>query len=233
MSDRAELVVELIGWPVFDPPEWYKKGDGSDGEELAEFAGRECYQSFDRPNAATATNAGYISNIIDHQHFSVLEHANYTFRISGVSRGLTHELVRHRHFSYSQRSQRYVDETDSRYVIPPVIRDLENRAMGIALEATLVRLFTQAKNDYRYIYNSLRTAGVDKKAARGAARSVLPSMTETSLVITGNLTAFREFFLKRISEHADKEIREEASEVYKQLRLKAPNAFQDWPDWTI
>ena len=66
-----------------------------------------------KPNPRTATNAGYLRHIIDVGHFSVLEHASVSFYITGVSRSFTHELIRHRHFSYSQLSQRYVPEHDS------------------------------------------------------------------------------------------------------------------------
>lgn len=223
---KAELKVELLSKPLFLPPDWYDVGDGNDGEELAEFAGRECYQSWGRPNPDTATNEGYLSNIIDHRHFSVLEHANYTVRISGVSRSLTHELVRHRHFSYSQLSQRYVDEGKANHVIPPVIRDVAPE-----LEATLARSMLQSLIDYRYIYSLLVARGASRKEARGAARAVLPQMTETIVVVTGNLRTFREFFEKRVAEGVDQEIVELGQHVFDVLYQQAPNAFQDAPEW--
>lgn len=71
--------------------------EGRYGDTLGEMAGRLCYESWDRPNPATATNAGYLANIIKQQHFSVLEHASATIYLEGVSRTLTHELIRHRH----------------------------------------------------------------------------------------------------------------------------------------
>jgi thymidylate synthase (FAD) len=113
--------VRLVGWTHFEPPDdvdWSTDADG--GQALAEFAGRACYQSWAKPNPATATNAGYLRHILDVGHLSVLEHGTVSFYITGVSRSLTHELIRHRHFSYSQLSQRYV-RADGSVVTPDVI----------------------------------------------------------------------------------------------------------------
>src|SRR5690554_1935779 len=97
--------------------------DGTAVDTLVEFAGRSCYQSWKRPNPATATNEGYIANILKQGHFSVLEHASATFYVQGVSRALTHELIRHRHLSYSQLSQRFVNEgREDDLVLPPAAR---------------------------------------------------------------------------------------------------------------
>ncbi|WP_368665029.1 FAD-dependent thymidylate synthase [Micromonospora sp. RV43] len=100
---------------------WSTDADG--GQALAEFAGRACYQSWKKPNPATATNAGYLAHILEVGHLSVLEHGSVSFYFSGVSRSFTHELIRHRHFSYSQLSQRYVPERDAAMVEPWVIAD--------------------------------------------------------------------------------------------------------------
>lgn len=94
--------------------------DAEGGQALAEFAGRACYQSWDKPNPATATNAGYLANILKVGHFSVLEHGTATFYLTGVPRSLTHEFIRHRHFSYSQLSQRYVPGLGA-IVVPDII----------------------------------------------------------------------------------------------------------------
>ncbi len=87
-------------------------------EKLAEIAGRVCYMSYGK---GRKTNAEFVGHIIDVGHGSVLEHGVWSFLFTGVSRSFTHELIRHRHFSYSQLSQRYVDESDSDYVEPDVI----------------------------------------------------------------------------------------------------------------
>src|SRR5215470_14565974 len=92
-------------------------------EVLNEVAGRTCYMSFGK---GRKSNQEYLENILSSKHGSVLEHAVWNFLITGVSRALTHELVRHRAgFAYSQLSQRYVDESEARYVIPPLYQENE------------------------------------------------------------------------------------------------------------
>src|SRR6185312_17057133 len=99
-------------------------GDSTDGERLAEFAGRLCYMS--QKNPASRSTREYLENIKKQGHGSVLEHANYSLLVEGVSRSLTHELVRHRAgMAFSQLSQRYVDEGDANFVIPPAMLDDE------------------------------------------------------------------------------------------------------------
>ena len=92
----------------------------SGADFLAEFAGRNCYQSFDRPNPATRENKDYLKHIIDVGHESVLEHASVTFYIE-TSRSVLTELERHRHLSFSVVSQRYVDPTELGIHWPPVL----------------------------------------------------------------------------------------------------------------
>src|SRR3954469_9697544 len=104
--------------PAHLPVTWL--GDSTDGERLAEFAGRLCYMS--QANPAKRATREYLDNIKKQGHGSVLEHANYSLLLEGVSRSLTHELVRHRAgFAYSQLSQRYVDESEASFVIPPAV----------------------------------------------------------------------------------------------------------------
>src|SRR2546423_3189437 len=114
--------VQLVAKTGFFPPDevpWSTDADG--GEALAEFAGRACYQSWRKPNPATVTNAGYLKHILEVGHLSVLEHGTVTFYLSGVSRSFTHELIRHRHFSYSQLSQPYPPGRHPAPVEPHVI----------------------------------------------------------------------------------------------------------------
>src|SRR5829696_592241 len=147
--------VQLIAWTQFQPPAdvpWDTDTDG--GQALAEFAGRACYQSWSKPNPATATNAGYLRHILEVGHLSVLEHGSVTFYLSGVSRSLTHELIRHRHFSYSQLSQRYVPERDAAMVEPDVI----------AADPELHELFTEAAKASVQAYEAL-LEGLEKRFA--------------------------------------------------------------------
>ena len=131
MPEIVPPQVRLIAWTHFEAPDdvpWSTDADG--GQALAEFAGRACYQSWNKPNPATATNAGYLRHILEVGHLSVLEHGAVTFYFTGVSRSFTHELIRHRHFSYSQLSQRYVPERDAAMVEP----DVDRRGPGAAQE---------------------------------------------------------------------------------------------------
>src|SRR5215216_3393023 len=119
----TEPKITVLARPTFAEPEhlpvnWI--GDSTDGERLAEFAGRLCYMS--QHNPAKRETREYLENIKKQGHGSVLEHANYSILLEGVSRSLTHELVRHRAgFAYSQLSQRYVDESQASFVIPPAV----------------------------------------------------------------------------------------------------------------
>ncbi len=196
------------------------------GERLAELAGRVCYMSYGK---GRKTNREFLGHIVDVGHGSVLEHAVWSFLISGVSRSFTHELIRHRHFSYSQLSQRYVDESDSEYVEPD----------AIAADPELHAVWTQAVDVARAAYDRL-VAGLQerfahepdktlrRKLARQAARSVLPNATETKIFVTGNARALRHFIELRGSEHADVEIRKVAVAVLRLMQAEAPAMFADY-----
>jgi thymidylate synthase (FAD) len=225
------FAVTAIAWTHFEPPAdvpWETDADG--GQALAEFAGRACYQSWTKPNPDTATNAGYIDHIIDVGHLSVLEHGTVTLYLTGVSRSLTHELVRHRHFSYSQLSQRYVPASKTGRVEPAVIAE----------DPHLHRVFNETMehidNGYRELLHALdrktatgpyTTTGA-RKAAREAARSVLPNATETRIVVTGNYRAWRHFVALRAAPVADVEIRALAVACLYAVQRVAPNVFADF-----
>jgi thymidylate synthase (FAD) len=226
----APLRVQLIARTEFlAPPDvpWSTDADG--GPALVEFAGRACYQSWDKPNPRTATNASYVDHIIDVGHLSVLEHASVSFYITGISRSCTHELIRHRHFSYSQLSQRYVPADNAEVVLPPGLED----------DPELQQLFLAAADASRAAYAELLTrleakladvpnATLRRKQARQAARAVLPNATETRIVVTGNYRAWRHFIAMRASEHADVEIRRLAIACLRQLIGVAPGVFADF-----
>ncbi len=227
MAETAPLRVQLIARTEFlAPPEVPWSTDAEGGEALVEFAGRACYQSWDKPNPRTATNASYISHIIDVGHFAVLEHASATFYITGISRSCAHELVRHRHFSYSQLSQRYVPEREAQVVMPPGLED----------DPELQRLVLEAADASRTVYEellakleaSLGDQPLRRKQARQAARAVLPNDTETRIVVTGNYRAWRHFIAMRASEHADVEIRRLAVACLRELTAVAPAVFADF-----
>lgn len=202
----------------------------NDAGRLVEFAGRACYQSWRKPNPATSTNEGYIGHILEMQHYSVIEHAGFTVMLTGVSRACTHELVRHRHLSFSQLSQRFVSEDDAPFVIPPLFRE-DPEAVAIFED-----LYDRTQDAYRKLteIGTRKLKAMDdrmlrRKRAREAARCVLPNMTETHIVITGNHRAWREFFQKRGELHVDAEMREVAVTIFKDVAHPlAPAIYQDF-----
>lgn len=235
MAQTAPLRVQLIAKTEFTAPAdvpWTTDADG--GQALVEFAGRACYQTWDKPNPKTATNAAYLKHIIDVGHFAALEHASATFYITGVSRSCTHELTRHRHFSYSQLSQRYVPGEAAHVVVPP----------GIDGDPELEAMFLAAADASRAAYDRL-LAGLEaklddapgqtlrRKQARQAARAVLPNATESRIVVTGNYRAWRHFIAMRASEHADVEMRRLAIACLRRLVEVAPAVFTDFEITTL
>lgn len=208
----------------------------SDADVLAEFSGRACYQSFHRPNPKTRANPHYLRNILDQGHESVLEHSSATFYVEGVSRALTHELIRHRHLSFSELSQRFVNVEEARMVMPPAIRGaMEDEAPNVPPEGfqehyNAAETFDEMRREYQACVAYLRDRGLPRKQAREAARAVMPNATETKIVVTGNHRAWRDVLKKRWSTHADAEICEFAGEILKHLKVIAPGHFQDIPD---
>lgn len=200
----------------------FANSDETAADVLAEFAGRACYQSWHKPNPLTRSNEGYLANIREQAHFSVLEHASASFYIQGISRSLTHELIRHRHISPSQLSQRFVDESGAAYVIPPMFEGDEEA------EHILADAWHDAQNYYASLVAHAEEQYVcTRKEAREAARAVLPNMCETKIVLTGNHRAWRELIVKRNDPHADAEIQRLAKGILVHLKRVAPNSYAD------
>lgn len=213
---HTKVVASPPGWVDYDySGDTWPRVIVKDMDKLSEMAGRLCYRSWGRPNPETRTNDGYVQNIKKQKHFSVIEHSSATFYIGGVSRTLTHELVRHRHLSFSQVSQRYVDGSQDDIVLPLGITDKK-------LQKKLLKLDKKAKEVYGEIYDGLIGEGLSTKEARQAARSALLGSQSTDIVVTGNLRSWIEFIEKRDSLGADVEIRELAWKVRKELVRLAP-----------
>ncbi|QFG12549.1 ThyX-like thymidylate synthase [Mycobacterium phage Toaka] len=227
------MKVQLIAETAINIPEIEDLGyqthpfDEESADELAEFAGRNCYQSFGRPNPATASNEFYLAHILDVGHESVLEHASATFYIE-ASRSVLTELERHRHLSFSVLSQRYVDPVPYGYHTPPVIKQLPEAERQVA-EAILYEANSSAANSYDKLLNIFEEQGLPRKQAREAARAVLPNMQNSPMVVTGNHRTWRYVIKNRWHVAADAEIRELAGELLTQLREIAPNTYQDIP----
>ncbi len=228
--------VKLIAWTHFEAPDevpWSTDADG--GQALAEFAGRACYQSLEasrtRPPPPTPATCAHILEV---GHLSVLEHGTVTFYLTGVSRSFTHELIRHRHFSYSQLSQRYVPERDAAMVEPAVIAaDPELHKRFVAAAEASVQAYNELLEGLEQRFADEPNPTLRRKQARQAARAVLPNATETRIVVTGNYRAWRHFIAMRATEHADVEIRELAVECLRQLQRVAPNVFADFAISTL
>jgi thymidylate synthase (FAD) len=240
MQIIREPRVTVLARQQFVYPEhinWHSDSDVA-GEVVAEFAGRLCYLSFGEDAGlegghksiqGRTTNESYLGNILTTKHGSVLEHAVWTLLLEGVSRSLTHELIRHRAgFGFSQLSQRYVDESEIAFVLPPEISD-GSRAFEIWSEAC-----EQSLDGYRALLDELTDqvgdhgpATMRKKRARQAARAVLPNSAETKIVVTGNARAWRHFMESRGSGSADLEIRRLSGYVLRIMHEEARHIFGD------
>lgn len=155
-----------------------------------------------------------LSTIMKSGHFSTLEHVSYTFAVDGVSRALTHQLVRHRLASFNQQSQRYVKFTEGVETVKPdtVFRDEEAN-----------RIFDEAINAVLEGYQKLLDAGIPAEDAR----YLLPNAAETKIVITMNIRELLHFFSLRCCNRAQWEIREMAHRMLALVKPTAPYIFMD------
>jgi len=224
--------------------------DADGGQALAEFAGRACYQSWDRTNPATADNKGYLQHILEVGHLSVLEHSAATFYLTGISRGVTHEILRHRHFSYSELSARYLPAADGGPNAesatepnsePPTADELSDlvEPPAVAADPGLHREFVAgaeaATAAHRELLTALEAAAehapdgtLARKQARQLAAGLLPAAARTALVMSGNYRAWRHFIGMRATEAADVEIRTLAVGILRELQKLAPHVFADF-----
>jgi thymidylate synthase (FAD) len=241
----AEDIAVIPGTPLFELVGRVYENDnerGGNGDDIAEFGGRQCYRSWRKGRG----NADYIANVQAMGHGSVFEHASMAFQLTGVSRSLTHELIRHRvGTAYSQESQRYVDAKDIRFVVPPLIANSYDPEAGESVAFKLMMKFREScqrsLDDYIEIQPLLKelceqahaaaTAGDVKvatsaqKRANEAARAVLPNATETRLLFTVNLRQMFHMLTLRGGEPADLEIRRLAVALLDNCRDYAPNFF--------
>ena len=218
-----QALATVIGETEFYRQETDNDDPPSDIDLMAEFAGRGCYLSWDRPNPQTASTETYLGHIQKIVHPNVFEHATVTFYVQDVSRSLLLELERHRFLSFSVESQRYVDPAKSHGdgpVIPIVMR-------GTAWEEGLCDAYQVALNQYSHAVTELIRKGHDRKTARGAARALLLESTATSFTLTANIRCWRDVIGMRLSPAADAEIREFAAQVLRHLRDLAPFSVQD------
>jgi thymidylate synthase (FAD) len=244
-SQHMKVVRQPTVWlssiPLFLPhPDYVLPADPTDAtgvvlepstdvERLIAHAAKVCYDSFGPDGRPVVAN---VRNLLKEGHGSVLEHANVSLTISGISRGLSHELVRHRSgMAYSQRSTRYTEEGGAAIVLDPYYAHLHDddpllRAFLVSCEDSLI--------EYRDAVAALlirapqhleKTAR--RKWARGKARQLLPHALETRLVATGNLRAWRNIIEQRMSPGAEAEIARLGAAILDTLRPLAPIVFED------
>lgn len=213
----------------------------NDNDTVAEIGGRLCYQSFD--SARPGGQKAYMEHILSLGHGSICEHSNVGFIIYGVSRSLTHELIRHRAgVGYSELSQRFFEPEgdDIGFVLPPlVIGDQEQEnSMREAFEDVYARykanvvIGTKRESERWMAENpGLHPTRSDltliRKRGRESARALLPNATETHIMVTANMRAWRHIVALRGSIHADLEIRRLAVDIALKLHAIAPNLMQD------
>jgi len=180
-----------------------------DPERIIEIAARTCYQSEDR--MAAGTMGQLLPKLIAMGHESPFEHAYATFRLTEVSRAMTHQLVRHRLLAVSQKSQRYVSEGNFEWVTPP------------SVPAARVEDFNRDMDAIRGMYAKWLAAGLKKEDAR----FVLPNACTTELIVSANFREWRHVFKVRCHIRAQWEIREICLAMLKELHRQAPNVFGD------
>lgn len=207
-----------------------------DGAQLCKVAGQVCYMSFGRKRTFNEQAERYFNNLKSSGHGSVFEHATFSLLLYGISRSVTHEMVRHRAgFGFSQLSQRYVSGRMLRFVERPEYQDDED------LHSQFLQRIERAASEYASLTNRLlemQQAGVSilsaevrtdlRKKVQQTARSVLPNETEAPIVVTGNARAWRHVIEMRASAHAETEIRELAMRIFLCLRLTDPVLFGDY-----
>ncbi len=157
--------------------------------------------------------ARLVRKLVSMGHFSTLEHVTFTFAIEGVSRVLTHQLVRHRIASYSQQSQRYVKEHDFETIVPPSV------AARPEAKAKFDRLMAEIQD----MYNEFTEMGIPAEDAR----YILPNAAETKIVCTFNVRSLMNFFSLRCCTRAQWEIRALAEKMLEECRRVAPVLFEN------
>lgn len=184
----------------------------ADPEVIIAEAARICYDSFGKQSEES--DARLIKHLLNNRHHSVFEHASATFLISGISRACSHQLVRHRLASYSQRSQRYVKEDNFAYVTPQSI--FENK--------TAHEVFNDFMIESAASYDKLLQCGIKAEDAR----FVLPNACATEIVMTANFSEWRYIIgMRALNPHAQWEIREMTKQILGILALHAPLIFED------
>ena len=207
-----------------------------DSSQLCKTSGQTCYMSFGPRRTTNENAAAYIERLTSAGHGSVLEHASFSFLLYGISRSVTHELVRHRAgAAFSQISQRYVSGSVLRFVERPEYQEdpdlhmhFEERADRAAAgyEAMAELLLDRQEGGASMLTADYRTDA--RKKVQQTARSLLPNETEAPMVFTGNVRALRHIIEMRADAHAESEIRNLALRLFLCLRTVDSILFGDY-----
>lgn len=183
-------------------------------EKIVAAAARLCYSPDSADvlldNLTEEKTVQFLDKLVEMGHLSPIEHVSFTFAVEGVSRALSHQMVRHRIGSYSQKSQRYVTEDAFEYIVPP----------SVAANEEALALFTEQMEKIRQAYQALR-----RVVHQEDARYVLPNACETKFVFTMNARSLYNFFKLRCCNRAQWEIRALAEAVYREVKKVAPTLF--------
>ncbi|MFZ7121406.1 MAG: FAD-dependent thymidylate synthase [Eubacteriaceae bacterium] len=211
-------------------------------EKIVSSAAKLCYSKSGIDGIIEELNEekikSFLNLLIDMGHASPIEHISFTFGVEGVSRSLTHQLVRHRMASYSQKSQRYVVEGQFGYIIPPEISKIKeaklkfveameqdqrsyDELVDILKKEHIKKYLVKYKNDEKKALN------MAEKSAIEDARYILPNACETKIIVTMNARELLHFFNHRCCQRAQWEIRELATEMLKIARNIAPIIFKN------
>lgn len=184
-----------------------------DADKLCGAIARTCYSTYDAEEILDMDEdfTDTLDRVVKSGHYSVVEHATFTFSVSGVSRVLSHQLVRHRIASYTQKSQRYVKHSPMETIIPPSMHDEEIRNMIYTLEDIIYD-----------IAEELRGIGIPEEDIR----YIYPSSMSTNITITMNARSLLNFFSLRCCNRAQWEIRELANLMLAECRTVAPFIFR-------
>ncbi|NLW44981.1 MAG: FAD-dependent thymidylate synthase [Syntrophomonadaceae bacterium] len=183
-------------------------------EKTVALAARMCYSNRGVDNLADALTPAEVERMVrmltQVGHLSPIEHVSFTFAVEGISRACSHQLVRHRIASYSQKSQRYVDETSFEYIVPP----------SIANNPEAREVYTRVIDTIRESYSQLA-----RMVPREDARYILPNATETKIILSFNARSLYNFFSQRLCLRAQWEIREMAQLMLTEVMKVAPLLF--------
>lgn len=195
----------------------------ADPEQTIALAAKLCYSGDGLDDLiekiGAKDNAKFIRILTQMNHYSPFEHASFTFAVEGVSRALLAQITRHRIASFSVRSQRYVNEGEFNYVIPPAIERLGQDAVE-KYQSQMEQMLAW----YREWQSALGGAG---ESSNEDARFVLPNACETKMVLTMNARELLHFFSLRCCNRAQWEIRNIAWQMLAEVSKVAPNVFAD------